>query len=176
MASSTIRTLSVVLLCLLASVGCNRSNNAEVTQAKADAESARAEAQVAKCELAKSVAEANTLKAELAKLKSPAPSDDGPPRLTRDEVLGYLDGKTIAMPLLAQTPQKDTKEYVLRRDQIESLQVGTDRTNLAANCDRVWFVVNADGVRFAVRTAVESQLIEGRRAFFMLHVLEAARQ
>jgi hypothetical protein len=62
MASSTIRVSAVVLLSLLASAGCNRSNTAEVTQAKADAEAARAEA-------AKEKARADAAEGELAKLK-----------------------------------------------------------------------------------------------------------
>jgi len=70
MALSSIRSLSVVLICLLAFVGCNRSNTAEVTQAKADAEAARAEAQAARDELAKVKVDADAAKAELAKLKS----------------------------------------------------------------------------------------------------------
>ena len=51
MAASTIRVLAVVLFCLIASVGCKRSNNAEVTQAKAEVEAARCEAETGKAEL-----------------------------------------------------------------------------------------------------------------------------
>lgn len=79
---STIRVLAVVFICLLGSIGCNRSNNPEVTQFKAEAEDARAhaqsamaEAQVNKAELAKAkhradVAEAELAEVELAKLKA----------------------------------------------------------------------------------------------------------
>ena len=70
MASSSIRSLSVVLICLLAFVGCNRSNTAEVTQVKADAEAARSEAQAAKAELAKANARSDAAEGELAKLKA----------------------------------------------------------------------------------------------------------
>jgi hypothetical protein len=72
--------LSVALLvCLMAIVGCNRSNDAAVTQAKAEAEAAKAEAQAAKAELVTAQARAADAEGELAKLKSvqvqPKPTD-----------------------------------------------------------------------------------------------------
>jgi len=59
----SLRLPGVLMICLTASVGCNRSNNAEV-------EAARAEAQTLKAELAKAKARADAAEAELAKLKT----------------------------------------------------------------------------------------------------------
>lgn len=64
------RILTVLLICLTASVGCNRSNDAEIAKVKAEAEVARTEAQVAKVELAKEKTRADTAEGELAKLKA----------------------------------------------------------------------------------------------------------
>jgi len=60
---SQTRVQACILVCLLAMVGCNRSNNADVAQVKAEAE-------VAKAELAKAKERADAAEAELAKLKA----------------------------------------------------------------------------------------------------------
>jgi hypothetical protein len=59
----SLRLPGVLMICLTASVGCNRSNNAEV-------EVARAEAQTLKAELAKAKARADAAEAELTKVKA----------------------------------------------------------------------------------------------------------
>ena len=61
--------LCAFFLALLAA-GCNRSNDAAVTQAKVEAEAAKAEAQAAKAELGKAQARVTAAEGELAKLKS----------------------------------------------------------------------------------------------------------
>ena len=58
-----IRILAVLLVCLIASVGCNQSNNAEMAKVKAEAEAAKAE-------LARANARADAAEAELAPLKA----------------------------------------------------------------------------------------------------------
>jgi hypothetical protein len=81
------RKLAFLFICFIASIGCNRSNNAEVAQAKADVEAARAEAAKEKAradsaaaELIKQKARADAAEGELAKLKAaqamPKPVDD----------------------------------------------------------------------------------------------------
>ncbi len=81
-----IRIFAVVLICLMASVGCNQANNAEVAQVKAEAEAARVKAE---SEVAKAKAEAETAKAELAKVKvaQPQPNPVGDSRKAADWVL-----------------------------------------------------------------------------------------
>lgn len=84
-----IRHFAILLLCLTASIGCNRSNNAENAQLKAEAETAkakaeeeaaraRAEVQAFKVELAKAKQRADAAEGELIKLKAalPKPVDD----------------------------------------------------------------------------------------------------
>src|SRR5262249_21100118 len=66
-----LRVLTVSIPCLVAAVGCNRSNNSDATLAKADAEVSRGEAQGAKAELAKVQVELATANAEQAKQKTP---------------------------------------------------------------------------------------------------------
>src|SRR5262245_10264484 len=78
MSFSTFRIPTAVLMCFLVSVGCNRSSNTELTQAKADADAARAEAQAAKAELDKAKADADEARAELAKLKEEAAKSTRP--------------------------------------------------------------------------------------------------
>ncbi len=81
-----IRILAVLLICLTASVGCNRSNDAEVAKVKAEADAAKAKAEA---EVAKAKAEAETAKAELAKLKAaqPQPNPVGDSRKAAEWVL-----------------------------------------------------------------------------------------
>ena len=108
-----------------------------------------------------------------------APKGVGPPLPTKEEVLGYLDGKEVPMPVVGNhaTPLDGTKVYRLRRDQIEALEVDPNQAGLASDeCHRVSFLANVDGGRFAVRGVIESRLIEGRRAFSNWHLQEVAKQ
>ena len=60
-----LRFLAVILVCLTASVGCNRSNDAEVARLKADAEAAKAKVDEV---IAQSKAETEAAKAEATKV------------------------------------------------------------------------------------------------------------
>ncbi len=73
MIASMIRILAVLLLCLTAAVGCNRSNDAEVAKVKAEAEAVKAKAEA---EVAKAKAEAEAAKAEAAKAAQAQPMVD----------------------------------------------------------------------------------------------------
>ena len=79
------RILAVLLICLIALVGCNRSNDAEVARLKAEAESAKAKADA---EVAKANAEAKAAQAEPAKAVQEQPTPVADSRKAAEWVLG----------------------------------------------------------------------------------------
>src|SRR5262245_26789577 len=94
---------------------------------------------------------------------------------SKEEVLDYLDGKTISR---TDPPAKDELQFTLRRDQVEALEI--DKSGTSVN-DGPWttnvtLIAKSDETRYAVKLTVKHRRIEDKRAFFGFHVSEVARQ
>jgi len=102
---------------------------------------------------------------------SPAGVPDAYP--TKDEVLDYLDGKTIAQSL-----EKGTPQFVLKREQVEALEVEQGGTMVSNGpwVTSVTFIANSGDGRYAVRLTVQHRPVEDKRAFFGFTVQEVAKQ
>lgn len=89
MSTSLIRISVVAILCLPASIGCNRANDTEIAKLRAEAEAAKSEAQASKAAFDKEKSRADTAEAELAKLKAEReqPKGEDPDRLAADWAL-----------------------------------------------------------------------------------------
>src|SRR5262249_30383185 len=100
---------------------------------------------------------------------------------TRDEILGYLDGKNLD---LASTPAADRPRrnpsattLLLKREGITALSIGRG----ASIDDGPWqtemtFLYDTGDERYAVVGKVEHRLVENQRAFFGFTVDRVARQ
>jgi hypothetical protein len=104
---------------------------------------------------------------------TPAESSESYP--SKEEVLDYLDGKTISR---TDPPAKDELQFTLRRDQIEALEVDKSGTSVGDGpwTTTVTFIAKADETRYAVKLTVKHRRIEDKRAFFGFHVSEVAKQ
>jgi hypothetical protein len=116
---------------------------------------------------------------------SPAPSPE-PPRKdgphegypTKEEVLAYLDGKAVSLTDPKQPAGKDEKPHILKRDQIEALQVNPSGSSFN---DGPWsttvnFIFNTGDARYAMEIWVSHRLVENKRAFFGMQVKQVSRQ
>jgi hypothetical protein len=97
---------------------------------------------------------------------------------TKDEVLTYLDGKTMPTRLPVQQGDMPDKDLLLKRDQITALEV--DQKAMKFD-DGPWltdltFLVNGPEARYAVRATVKHRQVEGKRAFFGVEFREVAKQ
>ena len=92
---------------------------------------------------------------------------------SKDEVLDYLDGKTIAQSL-----EKGAPRFVLKRDQVEALEVDKSATSVGDGpwVTSVTFIANAGDGRYAVKLTVQHRRVEDKRAFFGFTVQEVAKQ
>jgi hypothetical protein len=105
--------ITVSIACLAHGSGCNHSNQAEVAQARADAEAARAEAQAAKAELAQVQAEVESARAgtNAATAKSPGVAGAGlASALAADAdttLLAHFDGDASTKPGQAATSTRE---------------------------------------------------------------------
>jgi hypothetical protein len=103
----------------------------------------------------------------------PAQSQETYP--TKAEVVDYLDGKTMPTKV---PPEPNDKGIVLKRDQIEALEVATSTIKFG---DGPWqtdvtFLVKMPAGRYGVRATVKHRRVEGKRAFFGIDFLEVAEQ
>ena len=110
---------------------------------------------------------------------APAPTDAGPSesRPTKEKVTDYLDGKEIDLSV-GQVVAKPGPKHVIRKDQIEALQVATSATSVNNGpwSVQVDFILNTGTARYAVTGRVEHRLVERKRAFFGLTIRQVARQ
>jgi hypothetical protein len=106
----------------------------------------------------------------------PAEPIDGWP--TQEEVLAYLDGKSVPLS----DPNRPSGErhwnHVLKREQVEALEVRHSGTRVE---DGPWdtpvsFILNTATGRYAVDAVVSHKLIENKRAFFGFRVRDVSKQ
>jgi hypothetical protein len=109
---------------------------------------------------------------------APEPSGPNDAWPTREEVLAYLDGKSVPLSVPNQLSGADDKGHVLKREQIEALEVKTSGGNIngGAWSTEVNFLLNTGTGRYAVSGTVEHRLIENTRAFFGFRVREVSKQ
>jgi hypothetical protein len=96
---------------------------------------------------------------------------------TKDEVLDYLDGKAISLSA-PDPPRKGEAQFVLKRDQMEALEVSDSGTKVG---DGPWttgvsLLAKTDEGRYAVKMTVQHRRVEDKRAFFGFHVTEMSKQ
>jgi hypothetical protein len=110
---------------------------------------------------------------------APSPKAKGPSQAypTNEEVLDYLDGKTISLDT-PDAPAKGKAQLVLRRNQIEALDVSDSGTQLTGGpwVTGVTFLLKTDQGSYAVKMTVQHQLVDDKRAFFGFRVTEMSKQ
>jgi hypothetical protein len=104
-----------------------------------------------------------------------APADPSQAYPSKEEVLDYLDGKTISR---TQPPSKDEPQFILRQAQIEALEVSQSGTSVNDGpwTTAVTCIAKTDEGRFAVKLTVQHRRVENKRAFFGFQVSEIAKQ
>jgi hypothetical protein len=96
---------------------------------------------------------------------------------TRDEVMGYLDGKEVVLPEPGRAPDAKEQPHVLKREEIEVLEVEKSGSKSGGPwTTEVNFVVRTGGGRYAVDARVDHKLVEGKRMFYGMRVGSVARQ
>jgi hypothetical protein len=97
---------------------------------------------------------------------------------TKDEVLEYLDGKSITLADPTQPPRPENKPHIIKREQIEVLEVATVGSSSGGSpwSTSIDFVLNTGQVRYAVTGRVEHKLIEKKRVFYGFTISQAAKQ
>jgi hypothetical protein len=110
---------------------------------------------------------------------APSPKAKGPSQAypTKEEVLDYLDGKTISLDA-PEAPAKEKAQLVVKRNQIEALEVSDSGSKLG---DGPWvtgvtFLLKTDQGSYAVKMTVQHQLVDDKRAFFGFRVTEMSKQ
>ena len=110
---------------------------------------------------------------------APPPKAKGPSQAypTSEEVLDYLDGKTITLDT-PDTPAKGRAQLVLRRNQIEELDVSDSGTQLAGGpwVTGVAFLLKTDQGSYSVKMTVQHELVDDKRSFSGFRVAEVSRQ
>jgi hypothetical protein len=106
----------------------------------------------------------------------PAEPIDGWP--TQEEVLTYLDGKSVPFSDPNRPSGERDQSLVLKREQVEALEVKHSGTRVE---DGPWdtpvsFILNTGAGRYAVDAVVSHKLIENKRAFFGFRVRDVSRQ
>jgi len=103
----------------------------------------------------------------------PAKASDAYP--SRDEVLDYLDGKTIS---LSSPPANGEPQFVVKRDQIEALEIEQSGTSVDNGpwVTAMTFIAKTNEGRYAVKMTVRHRQVEGKRAFFGFRVTEMSKQ
>ena len=94
---------------------------------------------------------------------------------SKDEVLDYLDGKTIARP---DPSDKGEPRFVFQRDHVEALEVEQSGTSVNNGpwTTTVRFIAKSGMERYAVKLTVQHRRVENKRAFFGFNVQDIARQ
>jgi hypothetical protein len=109
----------------------------------------------------------------------PAPADAGPSqsRPSKEEVIEYLDGKELDLAK-GRDAGKGEAKHVIRKDQIEALQVADSATSVNNGpwSVQIDFILNTGMGRYAVTGRVEHKLVDQKRAFFGFLVEQVARQ
>jgi hypothetical protein len=108
----------------------------------------------------------------------PAAADSARRYPSRDEVLDYLDGKTIALAARDPSPNRLAGGHQFRRDRIEALEVEQARARINSEpwTTTVTFLLRTDDARYAVRGEVAYRWVEDRCAFTGFRVTELAEQ
>jgi hypothetical protein len=111
----------------------------------------------------------------VGKANQPAKASEAYP--SKEEVLDYLDGKTISLSA-SEPPKKGDAQFVLKRDQIEALEVSESGSKAG---DGPWttgvsLLVKTEEGRYAVKMTVQHRRVEEKRAFYGFHVTEMAKQ
>lgn len=94
---------------------------------------------------------------------------------SKDEVIDYLDGKTIARP---DPSGKSEPRFVFARDSIEALEVDQGGTSVGDGpwSTKVTFIAKSGMERYAVKMTVQHRRVENKRAFFGFFVQDIAQQ
>jgi hypothetical protein len=97
---------------------------------------------------------------------------------SKEEVLAYLDGKTVDLAGPNRTSEKAEKPCTLERDQIEALEVeqSSVRINDGPRNTTVTFLLDSDQGRYAVKFWVYYRWVEKKCAFFGFEVKELSKQ
>src|SRR5262245_33067891 len=108
---------------------------------------------------------------------SPRPKEPSEAYPTKEEVLDYLDGKTISLSA-PEPPKTGEAQFVLKRDQLEALEVSESGSKAG---DGPWttgvsLLAKTDEGRYAVKMTVQHRRVENKRAIFGCHVAEMAKQ
>ena len=74
----------------------------------------------------------------------------------KERVLAFLDGQTIPPPAATDASGKEQKPLVLKREQIEELEVKAEDTFFTS----VKFVVKADGGRYSVVGTINQGILD----------------
>jgi hypothetical protein len=95
----------------------------------------------------------------------------------KEEVIEYLDGKTIN---LADPKGKEKSPIVhkLRKNEIEALEIGKSASSFDNGpwSTDMTFIARTDGGRFALKGRVQYRIVENKCAFFGFEISEVARQ
>jgi hypothetical protein len=109
---------------------------------------------------------------------APSPGPNGSEGIpTREQVLTYLDGKTVTLPGPDDKGDSRDRPHTLRREQVEAIEVGS-----AAQIDSepwevdVKLVVNTGEGRYAVHLEIRHELIDNQRVFYGHKVKTVTRQ
>ena len=94
---------------------------------------------------------------------------------SKDEVLDYLDGKTIARP---DPSGKSEPRFIFSRGSVEALEVDQGGTSVGDGpwTTRVTFIAKTGMERYAVKMSVQHRRVENKRAFFGFFVQDIALQ
>ncbi len=100
---------------------------------------------------------------------------------TNQEILAYLDGKTISEPAPS-TPVKGSesgqKSFVLKKGEISSLEVKKSGVAVSGEpwSTPIHFIFNEGGRKYAVDARVDHRKVDDKRAFFGLQAERIAEQ
>jgi hypothetical protein len=111
---------------------------------------------------------------------APAPSagPDGSAGIpTREQILTYLDGRTIDLSGPDGKGDAQKSPHTLRREQIEAIEVGSAARIESEPWEvEVKLVVNTGEGRYAVHLEVQHELIDQQRVFYGHEVKKVTRQ
>ena len=107
------------------------------------------------------------------KKEEPKRSDSSP---SKEEVLGYLDGKTLDLSE-AEPQDKGAAKTIMKKAGIKSLHIGnSSRINNDPWWTDIQFIYDTGASRYVVIGRIEHQLIADQRAFFGFTKSRVAKQ